>query len=341
MKKGIRVFILFLACLMFILAGQGFATSPKKVFLVFSYHPTLFWHTNAEKGVRDALKGFQCEYRSFYMDTKHHSKTSWIHKTSKEAIRQIQDFRPDLLIGFDDNACHFVLSHFLGTSLPMVFLGVNRNPEDYGFVKGSRENPKGNVTGVLERHYFLQSVQLFSGLLGKSVLRIGLLSDSSETSHTMVARFMKIARKKKLPILFFKFAYSLPAWKEIIREAQEKLDLLIIYNCETLKGKGNKNISRDDVIAWTITHNQIPEVSFFSRYIKKGLMGGIVLTGYYQGFYAGKKAALIFRGTPPGDISIDAPPKGTIALNMKRVRSLGLKIPLGILQSATLMGQTP
>jgi ABC-type uncharacterized transport system substrate-binding protein len=52
-----------------------------------------------------------------------------------------------------------------------------------------------------------------------------------------------------------------------------------------------------------------------------------------------EKSAMIFNGTPPGNIPIDTPPEGTVAFNMQRVRLLGLKIPLGVLQSATLMGQ--
>ncbi len=334
MKKTVLVSIFF--CLLSV-ANAG--TVPKRIFLVFSYHRGLFWHVNAERGLRDALKGYPCVYRSFYMDTKHHPDASWILKVSKESIHQILHFHPDVVVGFDDNASHYVLSHFLGTTLPLVFLGVNREPEEYGFIKDTREHPGLNVTGVLERHYFLQSIQLFSGLLGKPVRRIGLISDSSETSHTMIIRFMKIAIAHHLPVVFFKFAYSFPGWQQIIRDAQGITDLLIIYNCEGLKGRGNKDVSSDDVIAWTVAHNRIPEISFFSRYIKRGFMGGIVLTGYYQGFYAGKKVAEILHGVPPGDIPIDRPPVGTIALNIKRVRALGLKIPLGVLRSATLFGR--
>ncbi|RTZ93173.1 MAG: hypothetical protein DSY91_02595 [Deltaproteobacteria bacterium] len=337
-KRIVRISVLCLTGLLLVLGGQGLA-APKKIFLVFSYHPGLFWHVNAEKGLRDALKGIPCEYRSFYMDTKHHQDATWIYHISQEAIRRIKDYQPDVLVGFDDNAAQYVLAHFLGTPLPLVFLGVNREPEEYGFVKGSRKHPGLNVTGVLERHYFLQSIQLFSSLLGKPVKRIGLLSDSSATSHTMISNFMKIAKRHQLPVVFFKFAYSFSGWEKIIREAQGKTDLLVIYNCEGLKGKGDRDINSDDVIAWTIAHNRVPEISFFSRYIKKGFAGGIFLTGYYQGFYAGKKVAEILRGVSPGNIPIDVPPKGTVAFNMGRIRELGLKIPLGVLHSAVLFGK--
>ncbi len=320
------------------LTGNAQAT-PKKIYVVFSYHKGLFWHDNEFKGLQDALKNRQCIYRTFYMDTKFHPEASWILKVSDKAIQEIKEFHPDILVAFDDNACHFVLTHFLGTSLPMVFAGVNRKPEEYGFVKKNRQHPGLNVTGVLERHYFLPSIRLFTGLLGKPVKRIGLVSDSSETSHTMITNFMKISKENHLPIVFFKFAYSFPGWQEIIREAQGKVDLLIIYNCEGLRGKNNEEVSSDEVIAWTVHHSRVPEITFFSRYVKKGFLGGIVLTGYYQGFYAGKKADKIFHGVPPGDIPINRPPVGTIALNIDRARALGLKIPLGILHSATLYHQ--
>ena len=333
-------------CCMVMVFGWGIslhaaspAKAPKRVFLLFSYHKTLFWHVNAERGLRDALKGIPIVTKSFYMDTKRHPDAEWILNVSAEAIREINGFHPDVLVGFDDNACHYVLTHYLGTALPMVFLGVNREPEEYGFVKDSRNHPGLNVTGVLERHYFLQSIQLFSGLIGKPVRRIGLVSDSSATSHTVISNFMRISKKHRLPIAFFKFAYSFPGWQEIIRDTQGKVDLLIVYNCEGLKGKGNRVISSDQVIAWTVAHNHVPEISFFRRYIRRGFLGGIVLTGYYQGYYAGEKVVKIFHGTPPGEIPIDHPRVGTIALNIKRARELGLRIPLGILHSATLYGE--
>ncbi len=331
-----KYFMFFFSILLFFPASAF--SAPKKVFMVFSYHSGLFWHVNAEKGLREALKDFPCEYRSFYMDTKRHPETSWVLKVSGEAIRQISDYHPDVVVGFDDNAAHYVLSHFLGTSLPLVFLGVNREPEEYGFVKDSRRHPGLNVTGVLERHYFLQSVQLFSSLIDKPKARIGILSDSSETSHTMVASFMKIAKERGISIVFFKFAYSFPGWQEIIRKAQQSVDLLVIYNCEGLKGKRNVDVSSKKVISWTVANNKVPEISFFSRYIKRGLTGGIVLTGYYQGLYAGRKIARIFQGTPPGNIAIDTPSEGTLAFNLHRLRELNIKIPFGVFQSALLYG---
>ena len=335
MKK--RIPVLFLALSLF-LSGRCLA-SPRKIFLVFSYHPGLFWHVNAERGLKEALKGFNCKFHSFYMDTKHHQGDAWLSRVSKEAIQQIKDEQPDVLVGFDDNAVHYVLTHFLGTSLPMVFLGVNREPEVYGFVRYDRKRPGMNVTGVLERHYFLQAIRLFSGLLGKPVKRIGIVSDSSETSHTMVPNFMIIAKEHKVPITFYKFAYSFSGWQKVIRDAQNSIDLLIVWTCEGLKGKGDKSIPIHQVIEWTRSHNRVPEISFFSRYIKMGLAGGIVLTGYYQGLYAGKKVAKILEGIPPGEIPIDVPPKGTLAFNITRMRDLGIKLPLGVLHSAVLYGK--
>ena len=338
MKRWIFALILFLTSGLFV-GGKCALASEKKIFLVFSYHPGLFWHVNAERGLKDALKGYNCKFRSFYMDTKRHQDDAWLSKVSKEAIQLIKDEHPDVLVGFDDNAAHYVLTHFLGTSLPMVFLGVNREPEVYGFVKYDRKRPGMNVTGVLERHYFLQAIRLFSALMGKPAMRIGLISDSSETSHTMVSNFMTIAKERKVPIAFFKFAYSFSGWKKIILSDQGEVDLLVVYNCEGLKGANGQDVPSDKIIAWTIAHSKIPEVSFFSRYIKMGLAGGIVLTGYYQGFYAGKKVAKILGGIPPGEIPIDVPPKGTLAFNIARMRDLGIKIPLGVLHSAVLYGK--
>ncbi len=332
--------VLGLVSIFFFLAFGGYGqASEKKIFLLFSYHPGLFWHVNAERGFKDALKGYNCKFRSFYMDTKHHQDDAWLSKVSREAIQLIKDERPDVLVGFDDNAAHYVLTHFLGTSLPMVFLGVNREPEVYGFVKFDRKRPGMNVTGVLERHYFLQAIRLFSALMGKPAMRVGLISDSSETSHTMVSNFMTIAKKRKVPVTFFKFAYSFSGWQKVIRDAQGSIDLLVVWTCEGLKEKGNKSVPINQVIAWTRSHNRIPEVSFFSRYIRMGLAGGIVLTGYYQGFYSGKKVAKILEGIPPGEIPIDVPPKGTLAFNIARMRDLGIKIPLGVLHSAVLYGK--
>ncbi len=308
-----------------------------RIFLVFSYHPSLPWHINAREGLLDALQGRHCLYRAFYMDTKRHPARSWMEQKAQDALKEIGKWKPTVVVTFDDNAARLVGGGLLGTSVPVVFLGVNAEPENYGFVKGTRGRPGTNVTGVLERHYFAQTFKLLKALV-PNIEKCAVLSDDSYTSKVALDHCRSLVPSFPVKIVGYYTLGTFRGWKEKVLELQKRVDCLLVYNALTVRDSKGRVISDREVIRWTVEHSRLPDGGVWEVPVKYGLLGGVILTGYYQGYYAGLKVKEILMGKNPGEIPIERPPRGEIAINLARARVLGLRLPLGVLLSARIYG---
>ena len=87
-----------------------------------------------------------------------------------------------------------------------------------------------------------------------------------------------------------------------------------------------------------MANSRVPDCGVWESPVEYGLLAGVILTGYYQGYYAGLKVKEILSGKSPAVFPIDRPPRGEIAVNLARARTLGLRLPLGLLLSARIYG---
>ena len=81
----------------------------------------------------------------------------------------------------DDPVMEHVIQHYRESTLPIVFSGVNKDPAAYG-LEGSR-----NVTGVLEREHFIESVRLLAEAV-PTVRRIAVVVDDGPTWDGVLER---------------------------------------------------------------------------------------------------------------------------------------------------------
>ena len=151
----------------------GAAQARQKVLLIFSYHPEYFWVIEETRGVEDVLKDRGITIEKFYLDTKRNTTTEWKEKVAEDAVKKIEQFNPDLVMVFDDNACELVAKKYINKTLPLVFCGMNGEPEDYGF-------PAENITGVVERHHLRESMELLKRLV-PGITKAAIMADNSPT----------------------------------------------------------------------------------------------------------------------------------------------------------------
>src|SRR4030043_1361314 len=171
-------FIILVGVLLLFLA-PGCGQAGKKVLLIFSYHPEYAWVRDETRGVNEVFKDAGVETESFYLDTKTNTSAAWMEKVAGEAVKKIEEYKPDLVIVFDDNACELVAKKYIGEDLPFVFCGMNGEPEDYGF-------PAKNITGVIERHHLEATIALLKQLK-PGVATVAIMSDDSSTSKGFIA----------------------------------------------------------------------------------------------------------------------------------------------------------
>ena len=247
---------------------------------------------------------------------------------AEEAVRKIDDFKPDLVIVFDDNACELVAKEYIGESLPFVFCGMNGEPEDYGF-------PARNITGVIERHHLEATINLLKQLV-PDVKKLAIITDGSPTSQGFITGIKKIT--PPIEISEFYATNDFDAWKAKIKELQTTVDAIGIFVYHTVKEKGGEeSLPPEEVIGWTLENSKLPDFTFSDFTVRDGVLCGVTLSGYAQGKTAAEIAIRILNGETPADIPIKRPEKGTPIVNETRAKELNIEIPEEVLKEVEIL----
>ncbi|MEA1924013.1 MAG: ABC transporter substrate binding protein [Pseudomonadota bacterium] len=341
-------FIIIFLCFLLVGSGSVPATvelSPTdsrareyRIFMVNSYHPEYFWSARQGSGIKDALSGLNVVSQEYFMDSKRHPEAEWLVQQKEICLAEIAKFKPDLILTGDDNATKTIATHFLGQSLPVVFYGVNAEPETYGLVaKGRRQTPGRNVTGVLERHHFnlaIHKLETLCHVNDISFTKLYILTDDCYTSIKVFESLRSEQWDFEIERVFLPPIADFLQYQSWIDQVNHPGSALFVYNLQTIRDVDGNYVDYRDILAWTRPRLKIPSVTFHQKYIEEGLMFGLPVSGYNQAFYAGLKAKEILLGTPAGEIPIEAPPQGVVALNKATARRLGLKVPLDLILGA-------
>jgi ABC-type uncharacterized transport system substrate-binding protein len=109
------------------------------------------------------------------MDTKRITRKEGQSLKSREFTEIIKKFKPDLIFLGDDNAANYIGNEFLDSGIPIVFWGVNNTPVKYGIVD-SKDRPGHNVTGVYQKTYYKESLNLLKKI-APHIKTFAILSD--------------------------------------------------------------------------------------------------------------------------------------------------------------------
>ena len=305
-----------------------------KVLHIMSYHSPWKWTDDQLNGFKDALQGLDIEYRVFQMDTKRKSSEEWKQKAGKEARELIESWQPDLVYTNDDNAQEYVAKYFVNSSIPVVFSGVNADPQKYGFV-GSK-----NITGVLEQEHFVESTQLLREIV-PNVHKIAVIFDEGPTWPGVMKR-MK-ANLDKLPNLEFTSWETIKTFEQFkhrMKELQTKADAVVLLGIFTFTDESGNNVPYSEVLRWTADNSRLPDFSFWKDRISYGTLCTVTVSGYEQGFAAGKIArGILADGKNPSDYPMKPTMKGEPVISLARANKLGIRIKSGILLTAQVINK--
>ena len=325
-------------------AGEAGA-EPRRVFIVNSYNPEYFWSARQAQGIKDALEGVDAVYEEFFMDTKRHPGAEWLEEKARECMERIRAFRPDIVFTGDDNATRTVGRRLVGSGIPVVFYGLNADPEAYGLVEpGRRSRPGGNVTGVLERHFFTDAARLLQTVCkanGITVEKLHLITDDTYTSRKLFEYLRGIRWDVGMEVVFHPQIGTFARYRDELRRINRPNNAVFLYNLMGIRMEDGSRLRDREILKWTRDTLRIPTVAFHEEYIREGALLGIPVSGYSQAFQAGLKGRMVLAGIPPGEIPIDAPDRGKVIVNGTTLRRLGLKVPLSILLGADVYQYDP
>jgi ABC-type uncharacterized transport system substrate-binding protein len=324
---------------------NALSKSVPRVFIVMSYEQGNVCGQPQEDGVIEALEkaGFKdgetVKIYHFYMDTKRTYNTpSAIEKRGRMALEEIKRVKPDVVVTIDDNAARTVMLPLIGTDIPVVFSGINKQPEDYNKIKhfmDSRKRPGNNVTGVYEKIHISTSFRVMKSIL-PGLKKVLCLTDESPTGKA-VRRQVEMELEADPPNIDYEVVSvkNFEQLRNIIEWVNNDPGIGAIYSGLTLlKTKDGKTQTAPEIIKYLVNHSKKPEMGVNSVFIKLGLFGGAGVDFRAMGRAAGKKAVRILQGVSASEIPIEDAWGYAIVFNLARAKMLDIQVPPDILGAA-------
>lgn len=340
-------FCLVLACVigLFGLIRGPEAIAAARVMVVHSYEQGHVCGQPQHDGVVAALEreGFSgsegLEIDTYYMDTKRRNNTpELILEQAHKAMERIEQNPPDVLVTLDDNAFRTVGLEMIDSDIPVVFCGMNGQPEDYHQQRAflnTRTRPGHNVTGVYEKLHIVDAFRVHARLF-PNVGRIRILLDTSPTGRA-ISRQINLELGEDPPPVDWdvRAVTGWKAYQDEILQANRDEEIGALYLATLLlKTESGKTFTAPEIFQWTVKQSTKPELAVNYAFTRLGLFGGAAVDFYAMGEQAGRMVVRILRGEDAGRIPIEEARKYALTFNIQRARQLGISIPSDILMAA-------
>jgi len=300
--------------------------------IVHSYHKEYAWEQSLTSGLLDTLpKNANLDH--LYLDTKRLPKTQH-EERAKTVLQHLAASQPDLIILCDDNAAKYLGPHLKNGSTPVVYVGINRNPRDYGLF------PATNMTGILERPLLKRSLHSMCRLVNTNDTKVLLLFDSDSTSDAVLREAFKgevYFNLGKVRVELKQFELLENWQKALLNAKSEGFDTVYIGLYHTLRNSVGEHVPDNEVIAWANANAPVPIFAFWDFAVGKGkTIGGHVLSGRDQGLAGGQIVSEILNGSPPAVIPPRSAKEGSYQFSIHELKRFGITLPQKILEQAVL-----
>jgi len=344
----------FFICLFFViwsLLPKGFSASAGppdtayRIFILHSYDYNNVCGRPQHEGVVAALNkaGLQepdnLRIETYFMDTKRINNTeALIQEQARIALERIRSFDPHVVIILDDNAFRTVGLSLADTPTPVVFCGMNAQPETYHSQRAfmeSRQRPGHNITGVYEKLHFADAIRVHVRLFPET-RKVMILSDLSPTGRAVLKQIQIEMDREPFPCGYdMRVVKSWEEYKQAIFDANQDPEIGAIYPAALLlKDKQGNTYTAPEIFCWTVKHSTEPELAVNYAFAKMGFFGGATVDFHAMGEQAGSMAARIILGEDPANIPVEEARRYALVFNLDRARELGIRIPPDVLLAA-------
>ena len=293
MKKLILLYILTT----FLYSNQH----QKHILVLHSYNKSMSWVSNIDKAIVDTLQPNKNNYvlHIEYMDTKRIFSITYINQLKQLYKYKYKNTKFDLILSSDNNAYNFLRAYRdeIFGHIPTSFCGVN-------FFKDSDLNGLDNFTGATEEFDAKSTVQTAIKLYPQAK-SIFVINDYLNTGRAWDKTIKKQLKNINKNVIYSK--------DETIEQLQETLKSLskntIVLLGVYFKDKAGKFFTYEKIGEMIATSSNAPVFCLLEFNLKKGVVGGNVIGGYYQGEAMSKIAKKVLNGTDISTLKIQK--KGT------------------------------
>lgn len=303
---NIGLILLAIAVLLF--SSLTYATAetevqaPKRLLLIYSYHPTFQTTDKVFQGLKSGLdeSGIRVDIDIEYMDSKSlydENTVNNFYTTLKYKLSNKMEY--DFIVTADDNALMFALKYQdeLFPSIPITFLGVN----NIELAKAQNDNPL--VTGVIEAVTLDATIDIILSAFPERK-DIFVVSDGTTTGKTDTAKLLRFFRNYP-SIHWHLLDLADLNWAEFkvklnqIDSASSTILLLSAY-----RDKNASSFTFNDSLNYIVENTQAPIFHPYEHGMGNGVFGGVVISHKRQGYEAGRLISMYLNGNDIATVSV-------------------------------------
>lgn len=305
--------VVLLIGMTFLLPPAQAEGSPLKVLVVMSYAEENPWCIGIRKSI-DATLSDAAEISYFYMDTKKNMERG--PQKAKEAFTMFEQLRPDGVITVDDNAQSMFAVPYLKdkTSVPVMFCGVNADPEKYGY-------PASNISGILERAHINEGLAL-TKQLSPSLNTILVLAADTPTGRAMQ---QQIEGEHTGYLAEIEEITLLGSMDELDKEQLDRVDAILLIAAVGVLDSTGKSLSYAEVLEGVSKRFHRPIIGVSLHHVRAGVLCAVVKTAQEQGAVAATMLLEAMEGKPVEKIPITRNYNGKRVINVTVLKEMGIQ----------------
>lgn len=315
MKKYIMILSASVLAISFMGAGSRAQAEKFNVLVVMSYEKpeTNPWCREIKEGIESVLVT-TCKIDYFYMDTKINFDGGPLK--AEQAYILYKEKQYDGVITADDNAQKMFVVPYLKNQVktPVMFCGVNANPKKYGF-------PASNVSGIIERGHFRESVALLRQLMPQ-IKTMGFITKDSPSARALKKQIVQESPTIMVKITAFELINTLNDIEK--NKNLKKCDAFFIDSIEGIKNRDGELVSTKDTVTFITGVFGKPVVGANNSHVVSGAFCAVVKTGQEQGKGAAKKLLEAMQGKPVSSIPVTRNYEGKRVINVTVMKELGI-----------------
>lgn len=296
MKYTTLLFILITTLLTPVFAQQP----TKHVLLLNSYDQGMSWVADMTKAVNDVLQPDKTDIILHIenMDTKRIFSEAYFQKLYELFTIKYQNTDFELIISSDNNAFDFLRKyhHDLFPNVPVVFCGVN-------YFKDEQIADFPLFTGVEEIFDDIETVELILKL-HPQIKQIYVINDYLETGQawtkTMQENFQKNQLNDKVKITFSDNLSIADLQKSVQQLSPDTVVLMGVY----YKDKNGVYFTYEKIGKLLASASPVPVYALLAFNLGHRVVGGKLISGYYQGETAAQLGKRILAGEIPKNIPV-------------------------------------
>ncbi|HFI2692544.1 TPA: tryptophan ABC transporter substrate-binding protein [Streptococcus suis] len=237
--------------------------------------------------------------------------------------KKLVDNGNELLIGIATPAAQGLAN--ATTELPII-MGAVTDPVGANLVSDLK-NPGGNITGVSDQTPVADAVSLIKEIT-PDAKTIGVLYSSNEdNSKIQVAEFKAAAEEAGYTVLEYAVASS-NELASTVEVATSKTDVLFTPVDNTVASAFSTVVS-------VANKTKTPIFTSVEDMVEGGGIASVTLSQYDLGVATGKMAAKILDGANPGDTPVQIFNEGTVVVNQKVAKELGITLSDDVINQAS------